>query len=96
MRRTPTSPAGRKSIDDQVVVVVGHDGRRSLTSALASARPVARRTVGLGAAAAGVAVGRLTAHQRGDEQEHPRDVVTVPEPGTNRQMEPAEQAEQGA
>src|SRR5829696_1995461 len=74
----------------------GHDGRRSLTSVLASARPVARRAAGLGAAAAGVAAGRVLARRRVDEPTQPRDVVTVPETGTSGQTEPAGQTEVGA
>jgi short-subunit dehydrogenase len=74
----------------------GHDGRPSLTSVLASARPAARRAAALGAATAGVVAGRVMAHRRAPEPKHPRDVVTVPEPGTSQQTEPAEQREQVA
>jgi len=56
----------------------GHGGRRSVTAVLASARPVARRAAGLGAAAAGVAAGRLMAHRQADEPPA-RDAVTVPD-----------------
>jgi short-subunit dehydrogenase len=74
----------------------GHDGRRSLTSVLASARPAARRAAGLGAAAAGVAAGRVLARRPVDEPTHPRDVVTVPEADRSGQTQPAGQTEAGA